>query len=380
MRNLPLLLLTFALAPVLPAAELPVIFHDDFSKGADAWTPTDATAWKITEADGNPAFEILGGSKYTPPHRSPVNIAIREGGFVGDFVFTARVMTKQTSRGHRDMCVVFGYQNPANFYYVHLGEKTDPHSNQIFLVNNAPRVAISEQASEGTPWKDATWHQVKIVRTVATGLIEIYFDDMEKPTHVAHDKTFAWDASASAPSMTRASGTTSRSAASRSSRPWRLCQGPPRSEGTHLHEMDTRIPGARSRRHQLRSPGRAYVTQTMRRKANDLDIRDNTDWIPNDLSFTSPEEKEGLLPQAVHARKQRPQREKVKDFTGDGIHDVRDLTALSERVHLIEDTDGDGLADSTKIYAEQLDHLIGGVAGGCSGTRARSSSVPCPSL
>lgn len=365
MRKHHLVALFHLLAPVLPAAELPVIFHDDFSKGADVWTPTDATAWKITEADGNPAFEILGGSKYTPPHRSPVNIAIREGGFVGDFVFTARVMTKQTSRGHRDMCVVFGYQDPANFYYVHLGEKTDPHSNQIFLVNNAPRVAISEQASEGTPWKDATWHQVKIVRTVATGLIEIYFDDMEKPTHVAHDKTFAWGrigigtfddkglwddvevrGVAVEPPVAVVSG------------------GHPDPKGLTYTKW---TPGF-----QVPDPvaisfdpqGRAYVTQTMRRKANDLDIRDNTDWIPNDLSFTSAEEKEAFYRQQFTPENSALNAKRVKDFTGDGIHDVRDLTALSERVHLIEDTDGDGLADSTKIYAEQLDHLIGGVAGG----------------
>jgi Lon protease-like protein len=59
-----------------------VIFRDDFSKGAEAWTPTDAKAWRITDDKGNPASEILGGSKYEPPHRSPVNIAIREGGEV----------------------------------------------------------------------------------------------------------------------------------------------------------------------------------------------------------------------------------------------------------------------------------------------------------
>ena len=40
--------------------------------------------------------------------------------------------------------------------------------------------------------------------------------------------------------------------------------------------------------------GRAYVTQTQRRKANDLDIRLNTDWITADLSFTSTEEKEAF--------------------------------------------------------------------------------------
>lgn len=365
MRKIPLFLLALSLAPILTAAELPVIFRDDFSKGADAWAPTDARAWKITDDKGNPAFEILGGSKYTPPHRSPENIAIREGGVVGDFVFTARVMTKQTSRGHRDMCVVFGYQDPANFYYVHLGEKTDPHSNQIFLVNNAPRVAISEQASGGTPWKDATWHQVKIVRTVATGLIEIYFDDMEKPTHVAHDKTFAWgrigigtfdDKGLWDDVEVRGVAVEPPVAV--------LSEGHPDPKGLTYTKWtpDFEVPDPVAI--SFDPAGRAYVTQTMRRKANDLDIRDNTDWIPNDLSFSSAEDKEAFYRKQFTPENSALNAKRVKDFTGDGIHDVRDLTALSERIHVIEDTDGDGLADSTKIYAEQLDHLIGGVAGG----------------
>ena len=42
--------------------------------------------------------------------------------------------------------------------------------------------------------------------------------------------------------------------------------------------------------------GRAYVTQTQRRKANDLDIRQNRDWIPDDLSFKTPDDNKKLSP------------------------------------------------------------------------------------
>ena len=85
----------YLIASGLVAEELPLLFNDDFSDGIGAWEPTDPTAWKITDVEGNAAFEILGGSKYTPPHRSPVNIALRREPVVGDFVLTARVQTKQ---------------------------------------------------------------------------------------------------------------------------------------------------------------------------------------------------------------------------------------------------------------------------------------------
>ncbi|HRQ87456.1 MAG TPA: hypothetical protein PLA50_01570, partial [Bacteroidia bacterium] len=365
MRKIPLLLAVVVLAPLLRAEELPLVFRDDFSGGADAWAPTDAKAWQITEVDGNPAYEILGGSEYEPPHRSPVNIAIRKDSIVGDFVLTARVQSKQDSRPHRDMCLVFGYQNPSNFYYVHLGQQTDPHANQIFLVNEAPRVAISEKANDGTPWETGKWHQVKIVRKVSTGLIEIYFDDMETPTHVAHDKTFAWGRVGIGTfddmglwDDVELRGTVAEPGVEASR------EGHPDPKGLKYVKWtpDFLVPDPVAI--SFDPQGRAYVTQTMRRKANDLDIRENTDWIPDDLSFASPQDKEDFYRRQFTPENSAANAHRVADFNGDGLHDIRDLTALSERVHLIADTDGDGFADSTHIYAEQLDHLIGGVAGG----------------
>jgi hypothetical protein len=89
------------------------------------------------------------------------------------------------------MCLFFGYQDPAHFYYVHLGKKTDDHANQVFIVNNAPRVKISAKTTAGTNWDD-NWHQIKIVRQVGDGTIEVYYDDMKTPVMTAKDKTFTW--------------------------------------------------------------------------------------------------------------------------------------------------------------------------------------------
>ncbi|MAS95600.1 MAG: hypothetical protein CMO55_20560 [Verrucomicrobiales bacterium] len=353
--------LTVGALSLSTAEDLPVVYSDDFSGGIENWEPTDESAWKITEVEGNQVYENLGGSKYEPPYRSPKNISLLKGHAVGDFVLTAKVQTTKESYGHRDMCLFFGYQNPANYYYIHLGQKADPHANQIFLVNEAPRVAITEKGTDGTPWKDKTWHDVKIVRKVADGLIEIYFDDMDTPTHVAHDKTFTWG---------------------------RIGLGTFDDKGmwddVELRGVKVEIPTAKQAdpkqlKFQKWTPdfpvpdpvalsfdpqGRAYVTQTQRRKANDLDIRPNSDWIPNDLSFQSIEDKMNFYREQFTPENSEKNKERVADYTGDGIHDIKDLTALTERVHLIWDSDGDGLADKTKVFAEDLNHLIGGVAGG----------------
>jgi hypothetical protein len=123
--------------------------------------------------------------------REQLNIALLKDIAVGDFILEARLQSTVKDYGHRDMCLFFGYQDPAHFYYVHFGKQTDDHANQIFIVNGADRKKISTKTTLGTNWNDE-WHQVKIVRRVSDGTIEIYFDDMTTPVMTATDKTFAW--------------------------------------------------------------------------------------------------------------------------------------------------------------------------------------------
>lgn len=182
-------------ATTLQAKEMPLVFETDFESPAKTqkeFFPTDAPNWETVKVDGQHAYKLKGKSKYNPPYRSPHSISLINNKIVGDFVLTARVQTLQTTRGHRDMCIFFGWQNPSQFYYVHLGEKPDPNSSQIFIVNEKIRTPITETENVGIPWKDSTWHNVKVVRKIKDGLIEIYFDDMTKPQKVAHDKTFQW--------------------------------------------------------------------------------------------------------------------------------------------------------------------------------------------
>lgn len=177
-----------------PAADAgkSIVVVEDFEQGATRWKPMDPDGWRVKAGEKGHVFShFKKAGAYKPPHRSPVNIAILTEPVVGDFVLTARVLSTHEDYGHRDACVVFGYQDPAHFYYVHFGKQTDDHANQIFIVNEKPRVKISTQTTKGTPW-DEKWHDVKIVRRVADGTVEVYFDDMQNPVMKASDKTFAW--------------------------------------------------------------------------------------------------------------------------------------------------------------------------------------------
>jgi glyoxylase-like metal-dependent hydrolase (beta-lactamase superfamily II) len=170
-------------------AELPVVFHDDFRHGMARWEMTDPSTWKVIETKDGPALSQTKQSNYKPPYRSPLNIALVKDVVVGNCILDARCLSTARDYGHRDLCLFFGYQDPAHFYYVHLGKKADAHANQIFIVNGAPRIKISTQSTPGTNWDDQ-WHHVRVVRRVGDGTIEVFFDDMRNPVMRAKDKTF----------------------------------------------------------------------------------------------------------------------------------------------------------------------------------------------
>lgn len=168
---------------------LPLLLSEDFEGGREQWELTDEKSWTHRVADGNAVFGInRRESDYKPIHRSPLHIALLKGVEVGDFVLTFRVRSTKDTGGHRDCCVFFNYQDASHFYYAHLGAKPDPASGQIMIVENAPRRPITEN-TKPVPWTDQ-WHHVKVVRNTATGVIEVFFDDMETPHLSAIDKTF----------------------------------------------------------------------------------------------------------------------------------------------------------------------------------------------
>lgn len=171
--------------------DLPLVFAEDFEDGHDRWDLTDTAAWTLREIDGNTVFGLnKRKSDYKPKVRSPHNIALIEDVELTDFIITFRVKSTLDTGNHRDCCVFFCHSDATHFYYVHLGAKPDPHSGQIMIVNDAPRLALTKNKNL-TPWKSDTWHHVKLTRTAKDGVIKVYFDDMKTPHMEVTDKTFA---------------------------------------------------------------------------------------------------------------------------------------------------------------------------------------------
>jgi len=169
-----------------------LLYAQDFS-GPGAirdFVMTDPGAWSVSKEGDRPALELTRQSRYTPPYRSPLNIALIGPKVFGDCVIEAECIQTGREYGHRDMVFVFGFQSPAQFYYAHIATQADEHANNIFLVNNAPRTKIARETNRGNDWGLNVWHKVRIERKASDGTIRVFFDDMRRPIMEAEDKTF----------------------------------------------------------------------------------------------------------------------------------------------------------------------------------------------
>lgn len=110
--------------------------------------------------------------------------------------------------------------------------------------------------------------------------------------------------------------------------------------------------------------GRVYVSATTRRKVGDLDIREHTLWIPDDVSFTSVEDKAAFYRRELAPGKMRAPRGGLRDHNKDGSVDWKDLTHHTERIYQLRDTDGDGTADKMTVFAEGFNTEVTGIAAG----------------
>ncbi len=173
-------------------ADYKLLYQQDFAS-ADALKDfqfSDASAWKWSEGEGKQALELHKQSAYKPAVRSPVNIALLAGKQFGDFIVEAQCQQTGKEYGHRDMVFVFGFQEPSKFYYVHIATKADDHANQVFIVNEKPRLKISKTSNDGNQWGLGVWRKVRIERKASDGTVKVFFDDMSKPIMTAEDKNF----------------------------------------------------------------------------------------------------------------------------------------------------------------------------------------------
>ncbi|NOR14854.1 MAG: hypothetical protein GQ544_04040 [Candidatus Aminicenantes bacterium] len=95
------------------------------------------------------------------------------------------------SNPNRDMAVIFHFQDPTHFYYVHFSASSDGFHNIIGLVDGKDRVKINHEEPGESVFrlKNRKYHDFKVTYSALTGEIKAYMDDMNTPILTAKDTT-----------------------------------------------------------------------------------------------------------------------------------------------------------------------------------------------
>jgi hypothetical protein len=125
-----------------------------------------------------------------PPFRNPLEVAMLQAVVMTDCTVEATLRAGADKREGQEICVIFGYQDERNYYFVHLGSMAVGHVNHLYCVQTGQPNPMSVKFSVNTTWLPNTEHRLRVERIVRDGLIRVYFDDLATPVLEAVDRTF----------------------------------------------------------------------------------------------------------------------------------------------------------------------------------------------
>jgi hypothetical protein len=178
-----------ALLPIPGRAQQPAIVRPDLGSPqriAD-WTLDGSGTWDV--ADGS--LRLVKAGTPGGPIRRPAALAILKSAPFTKLTLEAEIKsTAPVDLPVRDVELIFGYESPTRFYYVHLAGITNAVHNGIFVVADADRRRLDTPDSL-PQMKDQAWHRVRLERDPSTGRIEIFVDGSTTPALKATDTTIA---------------------------------------------------------------------------------------------------------------------------------------------------------------------------------------------
>ncbi|QUH03709.1 hypothetical protein HUO13_25385 [Saccharopolyspora erythraea] len=158
------------------------------------WEPLTPAKWAFAHRQ---VIMTERGDAPEGPRRPFEYAIVDKGPELGSLRYSAEVrIDEPVTRNDRDVVLIFNYQSPTRFYYVHLSQDNTiyPH-NGIFVVDDADRERIDDQwnGTTGAPpaIDDTDWHDVRLDYRASSGEIAVYVDGSDQPLMTATDTSFS---------------------------------------------------------------------------------------------------------------------------------------------------------------------------------------------
>ncbi len=169
-------------------AETQVKYETGFEDGAVAWGFLNKGCWKVEDVgDGRKkALRLYRGHDGFKNIHGLKEYGILKGRSVGDFVLDVKVR-----RRAEDVCLIFGYQDSANYYYVRLVGNDSSWRHGIYRVHGGVEKDITLKQVVGAGLGEG-WDKVRVRRVVSKGYIAVYVGGGKEPVVIAKDMKLRW--------------------------------------------------------------------------------------------------------------------------------------------------------------------------------------------
>ncbi len=175
--------------------ELPLGYIVQYSQnfsGKDAlkdFSFSNPDYWSISKDRNNYYLEFSEKAGYSDSAGRPNMLAIISPHMFSDFIMELDIMTTGEGQADRSICIVYGFKDTSNYYYIKLASKGSEDSHNVFLVNKEVLTKISANTSIDINLQNNKWHRVKVIRNILEKTITVYFNDMINPVMKAKDRT-----------------------------------------------------------------------------------------------------------------------------------------------------------------------------------------------
>jgi hypothetical protein len=132
------------------------LIAEDFAAGSANFAPDAGGTWGV--ASGR---YVLSAPADDGEEVANANLSLHKRVITGDFTLRASASTTPSDSPFNDFSVVFGYQDPANYYFASFSEGNDANTSGIFRVVNGAR---TELADIPTPIVAGTMYPVRVER------------------------------------------------------------------------------------------------------------------------------------------------------------------------------------------------------------------------
>lgn len=173
-------------------AMFPLLFTEDFEDGdARGWMPHFPDNWEVRKEEGSFVYKLIAPGE-PGPIRAPYSWSIIKEYDLKGFKFQGKLRCDvDIDNLYRDVVILFNFQDPEHFYYVHFSAISDDVHNIIGLVDGKDRVKINlePQGESKAMLDDNRFHDFKVTYDAAKGEIQAYLDNLETPILTAVDRT-----------------------------------------------------------------------------------------------------------------------------------------------------------------------------------------------